>query len=358
MKIVGLISGSSLDGLDIAICNFALSDGTITYVLEKADTISFDEKLIESLKNATKLEAKELFALEVSFSQFCAEAIRSICGNDLQNIDYIASHGHTIFHHPEERFTIQIGNGGIIAEGVRKPCITDFRMNDVALGGQGAPVAPIVEQYLFPGYDFFVNLGGIANISCHSADSIQSLDTCPCNQVLNHLSQQLGQEYDKGGQLARRGLIQEGAINGLGTLDYFQLPFPKSMDNSWVTQVFLPEFSKYDLSTEDALATMVEFIAIQLQKDAALLSSGEPGQMKAFMTGGGAFNTYLLERIGHYFKQLDIDLAVPDHSTINFKEAILMALMGYLRVMKLSNTIPSVTGASRPTVGGAVYWSR
>jgi len=355
--ILGLISGSSLDGLDITLCDFSDDPKqNMKWSLTKASTVEFGGDLKIRLREATHLSSRDLMKLEVQFSKFCAQCVTDfIRGSDIK-IDYIASHGHTVFHYPRDGYTLQIGKGSIIAEETGIPCISDFRANDIALGGEGAPVAPIVEQYLYPGYDVYFNLGGIANFSIHSEDVIRSIDSCPCNQVLNHLIQERDLPYDDKGIIASRGVVSEVLIKAWSDLPYFGLPSPKSMDNSWVHETFIPVMKDYELTVEDRLASMVEFCAIQLTKDIRHLI-GLTGRttLRGWATGGGAFNDYLIDRMRYHFDKIGLSLDLPDEDTINYKEGILMALMGYLRVNHVSNTLPSVTGATKASIGGAVY---
>lgn len=356
MNVLGIISGSSLDGLDISLCSFdGLELGHIDWDMKMGTTIAFDESLSKRLGSATSLSAKELLILEVDFSKFCASAINDLVQSDDLKVDYICSHGHTVFHFPEDGYTLQIGKGSIIAELTGVPCIVDVRANDIAQGGQGAPVAPIVEQYLYPGYDYYFNLGGIANVSFHSEEVITSIDSCPCNQVLNYVVRELGKAYDDKGELSRTGEVSHALMADWKNLNYFTLPFPKSMDNSWVQEVFIPVMQRYGLSHADRLATTVEFAALQLADDCSTLSGTKSGTYKGLITGGGGFNDYLVERMQEHVSALGLTLELPDQKTINFKEAILMALMGYLRINEKVNTIPTVTGAQKSTMGGAIY---
>ena len=356
MNILGLISGSSLDGLDISLCSFeGLTPGQIDWEMQIGRTVPFDESLRTQLSIATTLSVKELMQLEVAFSKFCTGAINDLISKHDLEVDYICSHGHTIYHFPEDGYTLQIGKGSILAELTGIPSIVDVRANDVAQGGEGAPVAPIVEHYLYPGYDFYFNLGGIANVSYHNAGIITSIDSCPCNQVLNHVVAELGKAYDDRGGLARKGQVSEQLITEWKKLDYFDHPIPKSMDNSWVQEVFIPIMSAYDLTHEDRLATMVEFAAIQLATDCKLLSGTDKGSSTGLITGGGGLNDFLVECLQSRVSAFGLTLTIPDQKTINFKEAILMALMGYLRVNGQDNTIPTVTGAQKATKGGAIY---
>ncbi|MFT4567788.1 MAG: anhydro-N-acetylmuramic acid kinase, partial [Saprospiraceae bacterium] len=234
------------------------------------------------------------------------------------------------------------------------PTINNFRANDIAKGGQGAPLAPIAEQWIYSGYDLYINLGGIANVSYHNGELITSFDSCPCNQVLNVLAKEKGLEYDSGGNIARRGTIIEEILDESLTTDYMALPAPKSLDNTWVMNDFAPSYLDQKSAVEDRLATMTEFIAIQLSLDIKRMTAARPNdKLTVLVTGGGTHNKFLIESLDMHTGDL-IAIVKPDEMTINFKEAILMSFMGYLRMQKVPNTLPSVTGASSPTLGGSL----
>ncbi len=353
MIIAGLMSGSSLDGLDLAICDFNNRDGKISWQLKAQTTVPFSKDLLSKLKIANSLSANELVNLDYQFARYCAKVITDYATSQELTLDYIASHGHTIFHHPEEGYTLQIGNGGVIATISKVPTISDFRSNDVALGGQGAPIVPIVEHYLFESVTYFLNLGGIANISIHG-QSIVAYDICPCNQVLNLLASKEGLPYDNNGEMASVGKVHLGLLTQLKRIPYFNDPPPKSLDNTWVQTTFNQIIEQAGIATVDALATMTTFIAEQVQEAVRMnaIVKGEPA--KLMITGGGAHNSFLVrsirDRLPPNISLMSVDLAI-----IDAKEAILMALMGYLRVNGTANTFPSVTGALRATCGGAIY---
>jgi len=361
ITVLGLISGSSLDGLDVALCTFDISQpGDQDWKCHYTKTYEFTAPLFEGLTSATSLSAKDLMQLEHQFSLFCADVINQIQQEQDRKIDYICSHGHTVYHFPQDGWTLQIGKGATMAELTGIPCITDVRANDIALGGQGAPVAPIVEQWLIPGLDYYFNLGGITNISSHSKDEsgvdhILSFDSGPCNQVLNTFSQELGMAYDNRGMEAEKGIVHEDLLQAWLAVDYLSAPIPKSLDNTWVKEYFTPMADKYNLSVHDRLATMVEFIAIQSAKDIGILKGDNRGKQRAYFTGGGAHNDFLMQRLNRHLGEHNVFTMKPDDRMINFKEAILLSLMGYLRVKQIPNTIQSVTGASKATLGGAIY---
>ncbi len=356
MRIIGLISGSSLDGLDVALCHFSgKSPSAVKWSLVRTETFEFSEGLLLKLKQVSSCSVIPLKKLEVEFTEFCISAIEQFLEKVEVDVDYIASHGHTVFHYPEDGFTLQIGSGALLAEGTGIPCISDLRSNDIALGGQGAPVAPIVEQWLYRGYDYYINLGGIANISVHSDSEIISFDSCPCNQVLNFVAQRKGMPYDKGGLLAQSGQPNSDLIRKMKTHSYFGLPAPKSLDNSWVHEEFITKYIDSDLSPEDLLASMSHFIADQLSDDLTRNIHKAHAPSQILLTGGGAHNHFLVDVLRSKLKG-NIKLVIPEKQTIDFKEAVLIALMGYLRVHKIPNIIPSVTGAKRPSTSGAMYW--
>jgi len=349
------MSGSSLDGLDMAVCEFeGTSLESIEWKCLFADTMAYPTSLQEKLGSATNLSAKEYLELEVEFSEFCASAISQIVEEEQLKVDCVASHGHTIFHFPTLHFTAQIGSAATIAELTGIPTINNFRANDIAKGGQGAPLAPIAEQWIYSGYDLYINLGGIANISYHNGDLITSFDSCPCNQVLNALAKEKGLEYDDKGSLARKGEVLDDMLDDSLTTSYMALPAPKSLDNTWVMKEFAPNYLDGTISVEDRLATMTEFIAIQLSLDIKRMTAARPAdKLRVLVTGGGAHNDFLMESLDMHTGDL-ISVVKPDDMTVNFKEAILMSFMGYLRMNNIPNTLPSVTGASAPTIGGSL----
>ncbi len=355
--VLGLLSGSSLDGLDVALCSFEGDrPDNIKWSCSYSQTVDFPPSLLQDLKRATKMTARELFALEHQFSIFCIEVINEIKSReDIPVIDYICSHGHTVYHFPEQGWTLQIGKGATISEHTQIPCITDVRANDIALGGQGAPIAPIVEKWLIPGFDFYFNLGGITNISMHKEEGILSFDSGPCNQVMNTFMEEVGKSYDDRGKLAATGVVHDTLLQEWLSVDYLSETIPKSLDNSWVKEFFTPMAEKYQLSLQDRLATVVEFIAVQSTKDVLLLNGESKGQKRAFLTGGGAHNDFLVARLSHHLSKINVTSIKPKDDMINFKEAMMISLVGYLRIKQIPNVIPTVTGSSKATIGGAVY---
>lgn len=345
------MSGSSLDGLDLALCTFTLEGNDLRdWQLLRADTLPFDRAIRNSLVNATALSGLELMELDAVLGRWMGERCLDFLADTTLQPALVVSHGHTVFHHPDRGFSTQIGQGAALASACRLPAITDLRSADIAAGGQGAPMVPIAERDLFPGYRFYLNIGGIVNISIHEKDSIRAWDICPGNQVLDRLAGRLDLPYDDGGRLAAAGKPDLQLLDELRGLSYFIQPPPKSLDNSWVSDRFLPVLESREADIRDLLATMTAFMAEQVAD--AVLHSGTPsGRM--LVTGGGAFNGFLIDAISHRLPRTD--LVLPHDELIRSKEAVMIAWAGLLRWLGLPNFIPSVTGAGHATSGGAVW---
>jgi anhydro-N-acetylmuramic acid kinase len=273
-------------------------------------------------------------------------------------VQLIASHGHTTFHVPAKKMTGQLGDGAAIAAVTGINVVSDLRAMDIALGGQGAPIVPIGEKLLLGDYTFFLNLGGIANISYNHPDEYLAFDVCPANRVMNMLAQEAGKNYDEGGQMAASGKVHERLLQMLNELEYYQLPYPKSLANDFGTDVVYPLLKSSNVPTEDALATMVEHIAVQTSATIQTFLSNHKLQTtshKLLATGGGAHNTFLLARLQALLQPAGVEVIAADKNLIDFKEALIMALIGVLRWREENNVLASVTGASRSSIGGAVW---
>lgn len=272
-------------------------------------------------------------------------------------VGLIASHGHTLFHLPG-KYSVQIGNGAAIAAETSLPVVSDLRSLDVALGGQGAPIVPMGEQLLFPEYNFFLNIGGISNISFKGEQFYDAFDVCPANRVLNQLAEQKHISFDKDGLLAAEGRINEKLLERLNLQAYYQNDYPKSLANEFGTEVIYPMLIASGSTTEDLLATYTEHIAIQiaLAIEKIMIKRTVPnGQHKMLITGGGAHNVYLISRINQHLLPYGIEVILPEKQIIDYKEALVMALLGVLRWREEETIFSSVTGAKRGSCGGA-FW--
>jgi anhydro-N-acetylmuramic acid kinase len=346
-SVIGLMSGTSLDGLDIAFCEFSLADGRWGYHIRVAETIAYDPQWKQRLATIESGSALEFVTTDIHYGHLLGSLTRDfILRHDLRP-DFIASHGHTIFHQPDKKITSQIGRGSAIAAETGLKVVCDFRSLDVALCGQGAPLVPIGDDILFGAYDFCLNIGGFANISYRVDGRRIAYDVCPANIVMNRIAIREGYEYDPDGKLAAGGSVSMPLLEKLNALPYYQAPFPKSLGKEWVIDHILPMLQDSGLSTNDQLATFCEHIALQVSA-----ATGSATGTKLFITGGGAFNKFLTERIRHHTAP---EVILPDPNTINFKEALIFAFLGVLRWRNEINCLQSVTGALKDSSGGAIY---
>ncbi len=354
-RAIGLMSGSSLDGLDIVFAEFLHEAGRWSFEIKAADCYPYNEEWSSRLQKATELNALDYQLLHTAYGHYLgAEVNRFI---DAHNLHYqaalVASHGHTTFHLPAQKTTAQLGDGAAIAAETRLPVVSDLRAMDIAFGGQGAPIVPVGEELLLPGFGLFLNLGGIANISIHAVDGFRAFDVCPANRVLNSLSGDVQKAFDEGGAMAAEGAVNNALLQQLNTLSYYDLPAPKSLANSFGTGEILPLVRSFGLSHHDSLRTYVEHIVVQIEK--AVASVSLPENRRLLVTGGGAFNSFLVEQLTQKLSGHNIEVVVPDAQLVQYKEALIMALLGVLRWREEYTVRASVTGASRNSIGGAVW---
>lgn len=350
------MSGSSLDGLDIAYCSFQLNNGQLSWDLLLAETIPFSEQWIARLAHLPQQSAKVYAQTDVYLGYYFGELCRDFIARHDLKPDFIASHGHTVFHDPERRYTAQIGDGAAIAGTTGIMTIDNFRNLDVALGGEGAPIAPIADQYLLAGYDFYLNIGGIVNIACQVDNKYIAFDISGANQVLNRLANERALAFDDDGQLAASGKLIPALLEQAASLDYLAQAYPKSLSNQWVQEQLVRPFLSAEEPLEDRLYTMVQHIAEQIKLSIDQIVSKENLQKEKYrmiVTGGGAYNGFLMKTIKQYLPQ--VELVLPEQKIVDFKEAAMIALMGVLRLEQIPNTIHSVTGAKQSVISGAIH---
>ncbi|WP_297093594.1 anhydro-N-acetylmuramic acid kinase [uncultured Draconibacterium sp.] len=345
IKAIGMMSGTSLDGLDIAAVEFEEHNNKWSFKLQEAETISYTAEWKERLETAHTLSGTDLTKLNAEYGLFLGEQARHFIDKTKFAADLIASHGHTVFHQPENGFTLQIGSGAHLS--AKSDCLTicDFRTGDVVLGGQGAPLVPIGDSLLFSEYDYCLNLGGFANISYDKNGTRLAFDNCPVNIVLNPLAEEFSLPYDKNGDLGRNGKVDETLLKKLNALSYYHQQPPKSLGREWIEAEFLPILNETDLNTRDKMRTIYEHIGMQITKDLS-------GKGKMLVTGGGAFNAFLIERMQAL---TTIEIVLPEADLIDYKEAIVFAFMGVLRLKEQVNCLASVTGARKDSCGGVIF---
>ncbi len=348
---IGLMSGTSGDGLDLAYVHFE-HQRDWSFEIVQAKTVPFPGDLGKNLARAHTLPGLELAQLDVDFGKWMGVQVREFCREFQIKPLAVASHGHTVFHQPAKGLSLQIGNGWALHGASGERVIGDFRMLDVQLGGQGAPLVPIGDRLLFPSVDFCINLGGIANISMEKDATRIAFDCCPFNLLLNAEASKLGKTYDAGGAIARSGTVNPSLFDALNQLPFYASKSAKSLGREEMEQDFLPLLGGFGLSPADCLGTLVEHFAFQIASVIRDFSKKEAPLV--LITGGGAYNTYFTERLNHYlekkWRQID---AYPE--LIEFKEALIFAFLGVLRLRAETNCLASVTGARRDSCGGTVY---
>lgn len=348
-NVIGLMSGTSLDGVDIAFCRFVLKNKCWTYTIVQAETIAYSSTWKNTLLGLERTDALSFQQTHVEYGFYLGKLVSDFVKKYRIKVDFVSSHGHTIFHQPQKKITVQIGSGSAIAAECKLPVVCDFRSLDVALAGQGAPLVPIGDKLLFADYDLCLNLGGFANVSYEHKKQRIAYDICPVNIVMNAICNTLGKEYDSEGKLARIGKIDESLLNKLNQLAFYKLPAnsPKSLGKEWVIKNIDPLIKKYNLAPSDVLRTFCEHVSIQIANSVNDKKAG-----KILVTGGGAFNAFLMERIRKRSKH---QVIVPANKTVEFKEALIFAFLGVLRMRNEMNCLKSVTGAKHDNIGGAVY---
>lgn len=340
------MSGTSLDGLDIALCEFFWEDKW-HYNILFAETQSYNDEFRTSLKHAKNYHARDFMRLDNEVGKYFGMLVNNFLDQhyiDKNSITAIASHGQTIFHQPDQGFTTQIGSGAQIAAITGITTICDFRSLDVALGGQGAPLVPIGDELLFGEYDYCINLGGIANISFRENSMRKSFDIGFANMASNYLSEKLGKPYDENGLIASLGNFDQNLFDQLNSLDYFETHPPKSLGKEYFDQTYIKTLNNTTINTEDQLNTFGKHLAFQISKH---LKNGT-----CLVTGGGSYNHFWMEEIR---TRSSAEIITPSSMVINFKEALIFAFLGLLRLEKQNNTLQSVTGAKKDSIGGCIY---
>lgn len=349
-NVIGIMSGSSMDGVDLAHCIIKSDNGHYSYEIGECETVEYDEVWRLRLSQIRKADSLAYSKTDVFYGHYLGHLVNKFIDKHKLKIDLVSSHGHTVFHYPDEMITRQVGDGASLSAICKLPVVSDFRSMDVAKKGQGAPLVAIGDRLFFDDYDFCLNLGGFANISGKIGEFRVSYDICPANILLNRVARDLNQEYDQNGEIASQGSISYPLLESLNDIDYYKMPFPKSLNRDWINQEFWQIVKEGDkLSPQDKMKTFVDHIGIQIGKSIDYLSRKEPSGKRVLVTGGGAFNTVLMDHIRTHSQA---DFVVPDNKLVKFKEALIFALMGVLRVENQINIIKTFTGAKSDSVSG------
>lgn len=348
MKVVGIMSGTSLDGVDLALVEFE-GVQTISFQILAAVTVPYPDVWSKRLKTCNGLSAEEFLKLHNEYGNYLGDLCKVFIKKNNSEAEVIASHGHTIFHQPDNRFTFQLGSGACIAATTGVTTVSDFRSLDVALGGQGAPLVPIGDRLLFGEYDYCLNLGGFGNISFEKTGERIAFDCCPVNMILNLLANERGFDFDKNGNLSASGSFNQELFDNLNRIKFYHQSYPKSLGAEWFKSEFLPLIEQSKITLEDKLHTLCHHIAYQVSK-CLLLKHTDHSKM--LVTGGGARNTFLQQLMKQY---CSVQIIIPEERIVDFKEALIFAFLGYLRIAEMPNSLSSVTGAASNSTGGSVF---
>lgn len=346
---IGIMSGTSTDGIDLVAVKFKFSNQNYEYQIGHTKFIEYSNAQANRLLEANKLTGRDLRKLDIELATLISNEVIFFLAETNFKADFIASHGHTVFHEPTQGYTLQVGSGATIAALTGITTVSDFRQGDVSLGGQGAPLVPIGDLKLFSSYDYCLNLGGFANISKKQGSNIKAFDICALNVVMNKLAQRKNLAYDKGGHMAASGKLRQDLYDNLQKLKYYKLSSPKSLGTEWVETFISPIMNQYSkkYSVADLLHTYTEHAASQIAMSIDKESS------TCLATGGGCKNDYLMQRISAKTKSTLIDYE--NEQLVDFKEALIFAFLGYLRLLEQPNVVKDVSGATKAVSAGAVY---
>ena len=344
---IGIMSGTSLDGVDLALCQFEFNRQQWKYKLLNTATYTYSKEWRNKLIQAPHLDSIQFIKLHKEYGSYLGSLVNRFIKGMPIKINLIGSHGHTIFHVPEEKITFQLGDGSVIASETEITTISDFRTFDVSLGGQGAPLVPIGDELLFKNYDYCLNLGGFGNISFHNGLKRIAFDICPVNIAINTLSSEAGKEFDKDGFIAMKGKINDTLLKKLNSLEFYKALPPKSLGREWYEDMILPLITDHNISLEDRIRTYYEHVGIQIS-----LATQHEKQKSVLMTGGGALNKFLVQVIKQHSHH---QFVLPDNQVIEFKEALIFAFLGVLRIRNEINVLSSATGAKIDSSSGVIH---
>jgi len=343
------MSGTSLDGLDMVLCQLTDTNNNWSYELIKTETYPYTSKWQTQLKQSISLSGLELLKLHRTYGLWLAERVNQFIADTPHQPDLIASHGHTIFHEPDKMLNFQLGDGAVIAAKTGRTTISDFRSLDICLNGQGAPLVPIGDQLLFNDYAACINLGGFANVSCQKENKRIAWDICPVNFVINRLVQPLGQLMDESGRLGQTGVVIDALLHQLNNLEYYKQMAPKSLAQEWVDNQFTPILKQFNShQVQDIIRTCYEHFSQLITRDINTIPRGE-----VLFSGGGVYNTFLMDLIKSKTKHT---IHIPNNQLVEYKEALIFALLGTLRLSNQINCLSSVTGSDYNNSSGSIHW--
>ncbi|OUU01187.1 MAG: hypothetical protein CBB99_04860 [Bacteroidetes bacterium TMED39] len=352
-NIIGVMSGTSMDGLDIA--HFTLSereDKKWDYKINHAKTIPYGDKWRLRLSKLRNQSSLVFYKTDRFFGQYIGECIADFLDENSLDADLIASHGHTIFHQPHNNLSVQIGDGNSITAMTGIPSVTNFRAMDVIFGGHGAPLSAVGDELLFSEYDVCLNIGGFANISSNQNGARIGFDICPANILFNRIAREFGKDYDENGTIAESGKIDYQLLDKLNKIEYYHQSGSKTLGREWINDQFWFNVRESGISKEDKMKTLCDHVGSQIGNNIEDLTGGEGSVKRVLATGGGVHNKTLID---HIKTHTDVEIVIPDDMLVKYKEALIFALLGILRVKNIDNIYKSVTGADDDVLAGSLH---
>ncbi|MCG9879457.1 MAG: anhydro-N-acetylmuramic acid kinase [Bacteroidia bacterium] len=350
-RAIGLMSGTSLDGVDVLCTDFSYENDTWQYHILAAKTYPYSEMWLARLQHLPTESALNFAKTHAFYGRYLGQLVQTFLKETDLHADFVASHGHTVFHQPSNGFTTQIGDGAALSAVCGLPVVCDFRSMDVALGGQGAPLVPVGDALLFAQYDACLNLGGFSNISFKGSENRIAFDISPCNLILNKVALELGFPYDNKGFLAKSGTPDKELVQTLNNIEFYLQKGAKSLGIEWLNQHFWPIITtRNELSKVDLLASFTEHISDQISQ--TINEFNLDNEDSVLLTGGGAFNEFLVQQIQ---EKVAAKLIIPSEELVQFKEALIFAFLGVLRMSNEVNVLKAVTGSRKNHIGGAIY---
>lgn len=351
---LGIMSGTSMDGIDMALTHYTFTDKWSFQLLNTA-FVPWPAAIRESFSRAFNWTAEELLSQEVKVARYLADQVKEHFLQSDSRPQYIGCHGQTVFHQPLAGFSRQIGDGECLAAWTGLPVVSNFRQKNIALGGQGAPLVPAGEQALFFGYDGFVNLGGIANISV----GLDAADVCFCNLLLDRLARHLPDhpDFDRDGNAAASGVIRNSLLQDLHQLRK-STPTHQSLSQEVFNEKYLHSVMDDSvIPVVDKLATVCRFVAESIHSHFVHQTRIAP-PYRVLVTGGGARNRTIIKELKLLSKhsRIPIQWESPDSSAIiDMKEAIIFGWLALCTLLGHPNSYPESTGAHYPICGGSIH---
>lgn len=374
---IGLMSGTSLDGIDAVISSIEDTQENVQLHIINANTYPYNSEILKKIRQALHDEASSsrlLCSLNVELAYEYSKCVFAICeesGIDIHDVDFIACHGQTIYHitentNNEVRSSLQLGDGSVLANLTNTTVVSNFRTADITVGGQGAPLVPFADYVLFQHNDktrLLQNIGGISNVTClpkgGSKKEVFAFDNGPGNMMIDYAMQKLfNKKYDNNGETAKQGDLISEMFDEILSLEYFNLEPPKStgreLFGNHYTATILEKYKHY--SKHDIIATLSHITAFSIADSYKKFILSTFTIDEVIISGGGAYNGYLLKLIKSYLDFEDVFILEEFGYSSEYKEALAFLILGNETLEFNPSNIKNATGASKDVILGQVSY--